>query len=55
MKARERSGVKWICLKVSAKPIRECEVLEKIKRELIDMIIKKCGNGKMEWLTLLCT
>lgn len=26
---RERSGVKWMRLKVSAKPIREYEVLEK--------------------------
>lgn len=25
-------------LKVNAKPTRECEVIEKIKRELIDMI-----------------
>lgn len=38
MKAKERNGVKWMYLKVNAKPTRECEVIEKIKREFIDMI-----------------
>lgn len=38
MKAGERSTVKWMHLKVNAKPTREYEIIEKIKRELIDMI-----------------
>ena len=37
MKARDRRGVKWLYLKVSAKSTREYEVIEKIKREIIDM------------------